>query len=93
MLAARIKELTHAKVSLEDPECVYQVEKLDDGSFVLGVSTHGIKEFTGVTEDRGQGSSSFHPQSTQNLQGCLSTSLALARASTFWTHSAAPVVY
>ena len=45
-VGGQIKELTHAKVSLEDPECVYQVEKLDDGRFVLGVSTHGIKEFS-----------------------------------------------
>ena len=48
-VGGQIKEITHARVSLEDPECVYQVEKLDDGRYVLGVSNHGVKSFSWST--------------------------------------------
>ncbi len=45
-IGAKIKERSHAKVSLDKPDCVFQAEKLDDGRFVLGVSTYGVKEFS-----------------------------------------------
>lgn len=41
-----IKEKLGARVSLEDPDVVFQVEKLENGRFVFGVSSQGIKEFT-----------------------------------------------
>lgn len=45
-VGGKIKERLHSKVSLENPERVFQVEVLDDGRFVLGVSTEGVKEFS-----------------------------------------------
>jgi len=44
-LGGAIKEKIQAKVSLEDPDCVFQVEKVDRG-FVLGVSSNGFKKFS-----------------------------------------------
>ena len=45
-IGGQIKEVSHARVSLEGPECVFQAEKLDDGRFVLGFSTRGEKTFS-----------------------------------------------
>ncbi|MHB1868306.1 MAG: hypothetical protein ACYCPP_05110 [Nitrososphaerales archaeon] len=45
-IGGQIKEKSHARVSLEEPDCVFQVERLDDGRFVLGVSSRGVKTFS-----------------------------------------------
>ncbi|HYB04412.1 MAG TPA: hypothetical protein VED17_08115 [Nitrososphaerales archaeon] len=44
-LGGSIKQKTEGKVSLEQPDYVFQVEKIDHG-FVLGASTGGFKEFS-----------------------------------------------
>lgn len=44
-LGGLIKEKTHARVSLEDPDCVFQVEKAGD-LMVLGISKDGYKRFS-----------------------------------------------
>lgn len=45
-LGGLIKEKVRARVSLEDPDRVFQVEQLDDGRYLLGLSSGGIKEFS-----------------------------------------------
>lgn len=45
-IGAMIKEKTSAKVSLENPDHVFQAEMVDGGEFVLGVSTQGFKKFS-----------------------------------------------
>ncbi len=45
-LGGSIKERIRARVSLEAPDYVFQVEQLDDGAYLLGVSSGGIKEFS-----------------------------------------------
>lgn len=43
-LGAKIKSKTKGKVSLENPDYLFQVESVPEG-FILGLSTHGYKEF------------------------------------------------
>lgn len=45
-IGGQIKSATGAKVSLEEPDYVFQAEKIDDGRYVLGVSGDGIKKFS-----------------------------------------------
>lgn len=58
-LGALIKERTKAKVSLEEPNLLFQVEKAGD-SLVLGVSNHGYKQFS-WRERRPRGRKFFLP--------------------------------
>lgn len=45
-IGGQIKSTTGAKVSLEEPDYVFQAEKLDDARYVLGMSKKGIKKFS-----------------------------------------------
>jgi tRNA (guanine10-N2)-dimethyltransferase len=44
-LGANIKSKTKGKVSLENPDYVFDVESVPVGRFILGLSTNGYKEF------------------------------------------------
>jgi tRNA (guanine10-N2)-dimethyltransferase len=44
-IGAELKRITAAKVSMEEPDYVFQAEKIDRG-FALGVSTCGFKKFS-----------------------------------------------
>ncbi len=44
-LGATIKAKTKGKVSLENPDYVFDVEAIPDGRYVLGLSPNGYKEF------------------------------------------------
>lgn len=44
-LGASIKSKTKGKVSLENPDYVFDVEKIPEGRYVLGLSPNGYKEF------------------------------------------------
>ncbi len=45
-IGGQIKQRTGARVSLENPDYVFQVERTDAGDFVLGVSSRGTKKFS-----------------------------------------------
>ena len=45
-IGGQVKQITRAKVSLDEPDYVFQAEKLDDGRYVLGVSGDGMKQFS-----------------------------------------------
>ena len=45
-IGGQIKQTTGARVSLDEPDYVFQAERLDDGRYILGFTGDGIKRFS-----------------------------------------------
>jgi tRNA (guanine10-N2)-dimethyltransferase len=76
-LGGSIKQKTEGKVSLEEPDYIFQVEKTDRG-FVLGVSKGGFKEFSWRTR-RPRARKFFLPSAIYPKLACALVNLSRVR--------------